>query len=104
MRRGFFNRAPDLPTRSAFQHMEQDHEDRREDPDEIEPSLADDDSDTLEVSTGDIDLVISCLPGEIVPQLVAEREVRAPTLLIIGGVVSLHEKLRWFTGDANHSE
>src|SRR5690606_16259412 len=31
---------------------------------------------------------------ERLPALEAEREVRAPTLLIIGGVVSLHEKLR----------
>jgi len=31
------------------------------------------------------------------PELVAEREVHAPTLLIIGGVVSLHEKLQWFS-------
>ncbi|HSX84964.1 MAG TPA: siroheme synthase CysG [Cellvibrio sp.] len=41
---------------------------------------------------------------ETLPGLVAEREVRAPTLLIIGGVVSLHEKLRWFGGDAAHME
>lgn len=38
---------------------------------------------------------ISTLAG--LPELVAEREVHAPTLLIIGGVVSLHEKLQWFS-------
>lgn len=41
---------------------------------------------------------------DTLPKLVTEREVRAPTLLIIGGVVSLHEKLRWFGGDATHME
>ena len=30
------------------------------------------------------------------PGLVANQEVHAPTLLIIGGVVSLHDKLEWF--------
>lgn len=30
------------------------------------------------------------------PALVANNEVRAPTLIIVGEVVSLHEKLRWF--------
>lgn len=30
------------------------------------------------------------------PQYVAQRDVHAPTLLIIGGVVALHHKLRWF--------
>jgi len=32
------------------------------------------------------------------PDYVAQREIHAPTLLIIGGVVSLHEKLKWFSG------
>lgn len=32
------------------------------------------------------------------PAYVAEHDVRAPTLLIIGGVVALHHKLKWFTG------
>lgn len=30
------------------------------------------------------------------PQHVAQNDVRAPTLLIIGGVVALHHKLKWF--------
>jgi uroporphyrin-III C-methyltransferase/precorrin-2 dehydrogenase/sirohydrochlorin ferrochelatase len=38
------------------------------------------------------------------PELVAERGVRAPTLLIIGGVVSLHQKLRWFSPDGEAVE
>ena len=33
------------------------------------------------------------------PQLVAEHEVHAPTLIIVGEVVSLREKLAWFEGD-----
>ncbi len=32
------------------------------------------------------------------PQLVAHQEVHAPTLLIIGEVVRLHDKLAWFAG------
>jgi siroheme synthase len=28
--------------------------------------------------------------------LVADSNVRAPTLIIVGQVVRLHEKLRWF--------
>jgi len=32
------------------------------------------------------------------PQLVAEHEVHAPTLVIVGEVVSLREKLAWFEG------
>jgi uroporphyrin-III C-methyltransferase/precorrin-2 dehydrogenase/sirohydrochlorin ferrochelatase len=38
------------------------------------------------------------------PARVAEREVRAPTLLIIGGVVSLQEKLRWFAPDSGSAQ
>ncbi|MCR6652323.1 MAG: siroheme synthase CysG [Cellvibrionaceae bacterium] len=38
------------------------------------------------------------------PARVAEREVHAPTLLIIGGVVSLHEKLRWFSPDRGDTQ
>jgi len=30
------------------------------------------------------------------PESVAQAEVRAPTLIIVGGVVALHEKLDWF--------
>ena len=33
------------------------------------------------------------------PQLVAEHEVHAPTLVIIGEVVQLREKLAWFEGN-----
>jgi uroporphyrin-III C-methyltransferase/precorrin-2 dehydrogenase/sirohydrochlorin ferrochelatase len=32
------------------------------------------------------------------PQLVAEHEVHAPTLVIVGEVVMLREKLAWFEG------
>jgi uroporphyrin-III C-methyltransferase/precorrin-2 dehydrogenase/sirohydrochlorin ferrochelatase len=32
------------------------------------------------------------------PQLVAEHEVHAPTLVIVGEVVTLREKLKWFEG------
>jgi len=32
------------------------------------------------------------------PQLVAEHEVHAPTLVIVGEVVQLREKLAWFEG------
>ncbi|MEX2131743.1 MAG: siroheme synthase, partial [Pseudohongiellaceae bacterium] len=31
------------------------------------------------------------------PDIIAREEVKAPTLLIIGRVVSLHEQLSWFT-------
>ncbi len=34
------------------------------------------------------------------PELVARNAVSAPTLIIVGEVVSLHEKLRWFNPDA----
>jgi uroporphyrin-III C-methyltransferase/precorrin-2 dehydrogenase/sirohydrochlorin ferrochelatase len=32
------------------------------------------------------------------PQLVAEHEVHAPTLVIVGEVVTLRDKLAWFEG------
>ena len=32
------------------------------------------------------------------PQLVAQHEVHAPTLVIVGEVVRLREKLAWFEG------
>ena len=32
------------------------------------------------------------------PQLVAEHEVHAPTLVIVGEVVKLRDKLAWFEG------
>jgi len=35
------------------------------------------------------------------PQLVAEHEVHAPTLVIVGEVVQLREKLAWFEGSQN---
>lgn len=39
------------------------------------------------------------------PGLVAQAEVSAPTLIIVGGVVSLHRKLAWFQGEiAEHGE
>jgi len=33
------------------------------------------------------------------PSVVHEHDVKAPTLIIVGDVVRLHEKLRWFEGD-----
>ena len=36
--------------------------------------------------------------GELLPELVAEHEVHAPTLVIVGEVVQLREKLAWFEG------
>lgn len=35
------------------------------------------------------------------PDVVARQEVHAPTLLIVGEVVALREKLAWFEGDSN---
>jgi uroporphyrin-III C-methyltransferase/precorrin-2 dehydrogenase/sirohydrochlorin ferrochelatase len=32
------------------------------------------------------------------PAQVAELEIKPPTLIIIGTVVTLHERLRWFEG------
>jgi uroporphyrin-III C-methyltransferase/precorrin-2 dehydrogenase/sirohydrochlorin ferrochelatase len=32
------------------------------------------------------------------PKLVAEHEVHAPTLVIVGEVVTLRDKLAWFEG------
>jgi uroporphyrin-III C-methyltransferase/precorrin-2 dehydrogenase/sirohydrochlorin ferrochelatase len=36
--------------------------------------------------------------GELsnLPELVKDKDVHAPTLLVIGGVVSLHETLNWY--------
>lgn len=42
--------------------------------------------------------VLSATLGDL-PQLVADSDVVAPTLLIIGGVVSLRQKLQWFNAD-----
>ena len=36
------------------------------------------------------------------PRQVAEREVGAPTLLIIGKVVALRERLAWYSGGQDH--
>ena len=38
------------------------------------------------------------------PGLVAESAVSAPTLVIVGGVVSLHRKLAWFKGESGGIE
>jgi len=35
------------------------------------------------------------------PDIVASHDVKAPTLLIIGGVVTLHQKLSWYEGGAS---
>lgn len=32
------------------------------------------------------------------PVYVATQDIRAPTLLIVGGVVHLHKKLNWYSG------
>lgn len=37
------------------------------------------------------------------PNYVASRSIQAPTLLIVGGVVALHHKLKWFHGQAEGS-
>jgi uroporphyrin-III C-methyltransferase/precorrin-2 dehydrogenase/sirohydrochlorin ferrochelatase len=36
------------------------------------------------------------------PDYVAQRDIHAPTLLIVGGVVALHEKLGWYKSPAEH--
>jgi len=33
------------------------------------------------------------------PQIVQESEIKPPTLIIIGSVVTLHDKLDWFHPD-----
>ena len=38
------------------------------------------------------------------PNYVEGREIHAPTLLIVGGVVALHEKLNWYRGAAEQFE
>ncbi|VFM94969.1 MAG: uroporphyrin-III C-methyltransferase / precorrin-2 dehydrogenase / sirohydrochlorin ferrochelatase [Candidatus Kentron sp. G] len=35
---------------------------------------------------------------ETLPEIVAHTGIKPPTLLIVGGVVTLHEKLHWFSG------
>ena len=37
------------------------------------------------------------------PELVARNDVHAPTLIIVGEVVSLQAKLAWFKSDAVHT-
>lgn len=37
------------------------------------------------------------------PDLVAKEHIKAPTIIIIGEVVLLHERLEWFTGDSSPS-
>jgi len=41
---------------------------------------------------------------ESLPGIVEERKVKAPTLLIIGGVVSLQEKLNWYHNSGDDSQ
>ncbi|QSA98288.1 siroheme synthase CysG [Methylococcus sp. EFPC2] len=43
--------------------------------------------------------VVVCGNLGTLPGLVAERDIKAPTLVIIGHVVKLHEKLAWFYGE-----
>ncbi|MBF0266540.1 MAG: siroheme synthase, partial [Gammaproteobacteria bacterium] len=33
---------------------------------------------------------------ETLAEVVKDKQVKAPTLIIVGGVVTLHEKLKWF--------
>jgi uroporphyrin-III C-methyltransferase/precorrin-2 dehydrogenase/sirohydrochlorin ferrochelatase len=42
---------------------------------------------------------------ETLPELVRQNDIKAPTLIIVGEVVDLHQKLRWFTqsNDINHT-
>jgi uroporphyrin-III C-methyltransferase/precorrin-2 dehydrogenase/sirohydrochlorin ferrochelatase len=42
---------------------------------------------------------------ETLPELVRQNNIKAPTLIIVGEVVNLHHKLRWFTqsNDINHA-
>jgi uroporphyrin-III C-methyltransferase/precorrin-2 dehydrogenase/sirohydrochlorin ferrochelatase len=41
---------------------------------------------------------------ETLPELVRQNDIKAPTSIIVGEVVNLHQKLRWFTqsSDINH--
>jgi len=37
---------------------------------------------------------------ETLPSLVIDKDIKPPTLIIIGTVVTLHDKLAWFHGDS----
>jgi uroporphyrin-III C-methyltransferase/precorrin-2 dehydrogenase/sirohydrochlorin ferrochelatase len=37
------------------------------------------------------------------PTLVADQDIKAPTIIIIGTVVNLHDRLKWFGKDASNS-
>jgi uroporphyrin-III C-methyltransferase/precorrin-2 dehydrogenase/sirohydrochlorin ferrochelatase len=50
-------------------------------------------SDRQRVFTGDLDTL---------PSIVRQAEAKAPTLIIVGTVVSLHKKLDWFNLDSNN--
>ena len=41
---------------------------------------------------------------ETLPELVREKEAKAPTLIIVGTVVGLHEKLAWFGGSESDKD
>ena len=41
---------------------------------------------------------------ETLPKLVANAALKSPTLIIIGGVVSLHDKLAWYNGDETEAQ
>ena len=47
--------------------------------------------------------VIAATLGSL-PDAVAAAKVRAPTLLIVGSVVTLHDKLAWFDPDGGPPE
>jgi uroporphyrin-III C-methyltransferase/precorrin-2 dehydrogenase/sirohydrochlorin ferrochelatase len=47
-------------------------------------------SDRQKVFTGNLDTL---------PNIVRSAEAKAPTLIIVGTVVSLHNKLKWFNQD-----
>jgi uroporphyrin-III C-methyltransferase/precorrin-2 dehydrogenase/sirohydrochlorin ferrochelatase len=37
---------------------------------------------------------------DTLPEIVRTAEAKAPTLIIVGTVVSLHDKLKWFNQDS----
>lgn len=36
---------------------------------------------------------------DTLPQIIADKEIKAPTLIIVGTVVTLHDKLKWFKAE-----
>ena len=52
-------------------------------------------SDRQRVFTGDLDTL---------PSIVRKAEAKAPTLIIVGSVVSLHDKLAWFNQNSQSDQ